>query len=240
MEYEDRITIETPEGVPLELILAGYGSRFSSQLIDFTLKLVLIGALTLVLGIAGDLGPAIFFVMAFLVYVGYDVAFETLGSGRTPGKRGSGLRVVREGGEPVTFTVSCIRNIVRIIDGIATGYAVGTISILVSRRNQRLGDMAAGTLVVRESTAEAAAPPAVPSRPPPTPASAWDVTGVSTAELAAVRHFLDRRYELAPGSRARLARQLADGLRAKVPGARDDVPPERFLEALAVAKARRS
>ena len=246
MEYEDRITIETPEGVPLDLTLAGYGSRFSSQLIDFTFQLALIGAFALVLSTAGTLGEAGFFIVAFLVYVGYDIAFETLGSGRTPGKRWSGLRVVRSGGEPVTFTASAIRNIVRIIDGVATGYTVGTISILVSRRNQRLGDMAAGTLVVREAPAPEPAPArrASASPSPPvrstSPAEGWDVTGITGDELSAVRRFLERRFDLEPGPRASLARQLADGLRAKVPGARDDLPAERFLEALAAAKARRS
>src|SRR4051812_3341363 len=151
MEYEDRVTIETPEGVPLDLLLAGYGSRFRAQLLDGVIKVTVIVALWIALALAGDFGAALATVAVFLVYVGYDIAFETLGGGRTPGKRWSGMRVVREGGEPVIFTTSAIRNILRLVDGIGTGYAAGTIAILVSKRNQRLGDMAAATLVVREA-----------------------------------------------------------------------------------------
>src|SRR5206468_11279553 len=94
------------------------------------------------------------FVAGFLVYFGYDVAFETLASGRTPGKRAAGLRVVRLGGEPVGFVASAVRNLGRLVDmqpGLL--YAVGAATILFSRHNQRLGDLAAGTLVVRERRA---------------------------------------------------------------------------------------
>jgi len=238
MEYEDRVTIETPEGVPVDLLLAGYGSRFSSQLIDGAIKLGVMGALWAALGLAGAFGEATAILVIFVVYVGYDIVFETLADGRTPGKRWSGMRVVREGGEPITFTPSAIRNIVRLIDGIGTSYAAGTISILVSKRNQRLGDMAANTLVVREASATATATTARTAGT--TAGDAWDVTGISAQELATVRSFLERRYQLEGGPRSQLARQLADGLRAKVAGAADDLPPERFLEALAAAKARRS
>jgi uncharacterized RDD family membrane protein YckC len=237
VEYEDRVTIQTPEGVELDLLLGGYGSRFSSQLIDGAIKAVVIGALYVTLGLAGGFGVAAFGIAFFVVYVGYDIAFETLAGGRTPGKRWSGMRVVREGGAPITFTASAIRNVLRIVDGIATGYAVGTIAILASKRNQRVGDMAAGTLVVRE----AAAPAAFGATLRPTErGEGWDVTAVTPEELAAVRRFLDRRNQLQLAPRNRLALQLADGLRAKVAGAPEDVAPETFLEALAAAKARRS
>src|SRR3954454_16628554 len=240
MEYEDRITIQTPEGVPVDMLLAGYGSRFSSQLIDGAIKLTMMGAILAALGLAGAFGTAIALVVVFVVYVGYDIVFETLADGRTPGRRWWGMRVVREGGEPVNFTTSAIRNIVRIIDGIGTSYAAGTISILVSKRNQRLGDMAASTLVVRDAPATAAAT-ATANRPAgATAGDAWDVTGISAQELATVRSFLERRYQLEGGPRSQLARQLADGLRGKVAGAGDALPPERFLETLAAAKARRS
>jgi uncharacterized RDD family membrane protein YckC len=236
VEYEDRLTIETPEGVDLDLLLAGYGSRFSAQLIDGAIKAVLIGALYVTLGLAGGFGTALFFVAFFAVYIGYDIAFETLAAGRTPGKRWSGMRVVREGGGAVTFIHSAIRNILRLIDGVGTGYAVGTISILVSKHNQRLGDMAGGTLVVRDIQ---------PTRPveasrPTTFGDSWDVTAITAEELAAVRGFLERRFQLDGAPRSRLAHQLADGLRAKVGGAPEGLSAEDFLEALAAAKARRS
>jgi hypothetical protein len=169
------------------------------------------------------------------------VAFETLASGRTPGKRAAGLRVVRLGGEPVGFMGSAVRNLLRLIDmqpGIL--YAVGAVTILFSRRNQRLGDLAAGTLVVRERRAPLPTP-----RPPVTDFAvadryaAWDVSSVTSFELVTVRRFLERRWELDPAARGRLGWELAERLRPKVVGASPGLHPEQFLEALAEAKASR-
>ena len=238
MEYEDLLTIDTPEGVALDLTLAGYGSRFIASMVDGVLKLVVIGAAALVLAVAGGgVGAAVFLVLLFVVTVVYDIAFETLANGRTPGKRWSGLRVVKDDGAPVSFTVSAVRNLLRIIDGPGTAYAAGTIAILATKRNQRLGDLAAGTLVVRERVGAAAAPNLAQAAPGD--AEAWDVTGIDADELAMVRHFLGRRYEIDESARNALARQLADGLRPRVPGAPEGISPERFLEQLAAAKARR-
>src|SRR5205085_6213087 len=120
-------------------------------------------------------------------------------------------------------------------------YAVGIVAILVSARNQRLGDMAAGTLVVRERRAPASAAPSVPvttsswGHAP----SAWDVSAVTADELATVRRFLERRGALTPDSRARLAGELAVRLRPKVAGPPDGIEPEAFLEGLSEAKAAR-
>lgn len=250
MEYEDRVHIDTPEGVELDLMLAGLGSRFVATLIDGAFKLALVVAVGLALGLTtslddgGGLAMAFFFLALFGVTVLYDVLFETLASGRTPGKRLSGMRVVVQGGHPVTLLPSAVRNVLRLIDGPATGYAAGTIAILASKRNQRLGDMAAGTLVVRDAVVPAAARPpsraaAVTGGGEQAASAAWDLTGVSADEVAAVRSFLERRYQLDDRARARVARQLADGLRAKVPGAARNVPAERFLEQLSTAKAQR-
>src|SRR5437868_3232179 len=173
MEYEDRLTIATPEGVDLELTLAGVGSRFASAIVDYLIQAAIIIGLGLVLGLGAGLSPdasgfaaALWTVLAFLLFVGYDIAFEVLASGRTPGKRMNGLRVVREDGGPVTFPISAVRNVLRIVDILPGTYLVGMVSILVARRNQRLGDFAAGTLVVRER--KVAPPPLfLPSRPAP-------------------------------------------------------------------------
>ena len=249
MEYEDLLTIETPEGVPIDLHLAGYGSRFISALVDGILKLLVIGAAALVLGQTagfGGVATAVFLVLVLLVTVGYDIAFEVLANGRTPGKRGSGLRVTRDDGRPVTFIPSAVRNLIRLIDGPGTGYAVGTIAILVTKRNQRLGDLAAGTIVVRERS-ESGQPTDTRFRRMrraggddlPDPAGRWDLGDVGAEELGAVRSFLERRGDLDPQARNALALQLADGLRPRVPGAESELSPESFLEQLAEAKARR-
>jgi uncharacterized RDD family membrane protein YckC len=238
VEYEDLLTIATPEGVSIDLTLAGYGSRFIASMVDGVLKFVVVGAAALVLAVVGGgVGAAVFLVLLFVVTVVYDVAFETLANGRTPGKRWSGLRVVKDDGRPVTFTISAVRNVLRIIDGPGTAYAAGTIAILATKHNQRLGDLAAGTLVVRERGA--AAPSASRPRTEPGEADQWDVTGIGADELAMVRQFLGRRHEIDGSARNALARRLADGLRPRVPGAPERMSPERFLEQLAAAKSRR-
>jgi uncharacterized RDD family membrane protein YckC len=243
--YDDRISIPTPEGVELELVLAGVGSRLVGAMVDFLVKAAILVAL-FVLGAAagGDEGGflvALAIIASFLVFFGYDVAFETLASGRTPGKRAAGLRVVRLGGEPVGFMASAVRNLLRLVD-MQPGmmYAVGASTIFFSQRNQRLGDLAAGTLVVRERRAPLlAARPAGPDFAVADRYAAWDVSGVTAFELVTVRRFLERRWQLDPGARNRLGWELAERLRPKVAGAPPNLHPEQFLEALAEAKASR-
>jgi uncharacterized RDD family membrane protein YckC len=246
MEFEDRLTIATPEGVDLELTLAGLGSRFASALIDYLIQTLIIVALALVLGLGVGVSPgdggyaaALWIVLAFLLFVGYDISFEVLASGRTPGKRLNGLRVVRESGAPVNFASSAVRNVLRIVDIIPGAYLVGIVSILVSSRNQRLGDHAGGTLVVRERTA-LPPEPVLRTYRRPDDAPAWDTSGIGAEELHAVRSFLARRAELTTDARTQLAAELAARLRPKVGGAIANESPELFLERLAAAKADRA
>jgi uncharacterized RDD family membrane protein YckC len=240
VQYEDRITIPTPEGVSLELTLAGLGSRAVAGAVDLVLKGMLVGMLLIVLlGAFGDVGalmalPAIALVMLF-----YDVAFEVLADGRTPGKRGSGLRVVRSSGRRVDFMASMIRNLVRLVDGFPFGFLPTMVCILVTRRNQRPGDLAADTVVIRDRRAIDDQIPG-PARPEPVGdpfgiGPRWDVSAVGADDVATVRAFLERRSQLGPEARARLARQLDGALRPLVGGA-DERDPERFLEILYDAK----
>lgn len=246
MEYEDRVRIATPEGVDLELTLAGVGSRFSAALIDFLIQIALLIALAVAFFLAdgfGGWGDALFSVLAFLLFAGYDVLFEVFASGRTPGKRLNGIRVVRLDGSPVRFLTSATRNILRLIDILPFLYFVGIVSILVTSRNQRLGDLAAGTLIVRErlggARPDAFATAAAQAPSPDGDWQAWDVGGVTAEELVAVRSFLERRNELTVEARSQLAGELAEGLRRKVPGMVEDGPPETFLESLVAAKEHR-
>jgi uncharacterized RDD family membrane protein YckC len=244
--YEDRISIPTPEGVELELVLAGIGSRLVGAMVDFLVKAVILVALFILGAAVGEDGGggflvAVLILASFLVFFGYDVAFETLASGRTPGKRAAGLRVVRLGGEPVGFMASAVRNLLRLVD-MQPGmlYAVGATTIFFSQRNQRLGDLAAGTLVVRERRVPLpAARPPVPDFAVADRYAAWDVSGVTPFELVTVRRFLERRWQLDLGARNRLGWELAERLRPKVAGAPPNLLPEQFLEALAEAKASR-
>jgi uncharacterized RDD family membrane protein YckC len=246
VEYEDRIRIATPEGVDLELTLAGVGSRFTSALIDLAIQLALVIALAvLFLGLdawGGGIGAATFTILSFLLFAGYDILFEVYASGRTPGKRLNGLRVVLEDGSPVTFFPSAVRNVLRLVDILPSFYLVGIVSILVTRLNQRVGDLAAGTLVVRERRAAAAQrwrPEELATQGGEPGWAAWDVSGVTREEAIAVRRFLERRGELTPEARTRLGGELATALRPRVAGVADTVQGEAFLEQLAAAKRAR-
>src|SRR5439155_14952717 len=146
------MTIETPEGLVVTLPLAGVGSRFVSAAIDFPIQILLTaGAFTVFVGfgVGGGVGPGLFAISVFAVFFVYDVSFEVLNGGRTPGKRWNGLRVVRTGGQPVGFVASAIRNLLRLVDILPGLYLVGITSILVTDRNQRVGDLAGDTVVAR-------------------------------------------------------------------------------------------
>ena len=240
MELDDRLSIATPEGVDLELALAGLGSRFVAAVLDALVQagLIVAAALILLAGIGGGVAYAIFFVVTFLVFFAYDILFEVLASGRTLGKRWTGLRVVRVGGAPVGFLTSTARNVMRLVDIIPGMYGVGAVAILATRKNQRVGDVVAGTLVVRERRAYA---PPMPYEPHVVDAyGPLDVSAITAEELATVRNFLARRHDLEPGPRGALAQTLAARLRPRVGGATGEIRgDETFLEQLAAAKAAR-
>jgi uncharacterized RDD family membrane protein YckC len=261
VELEDRITVATPEGIELTLALAGAGSRFIAIVIDMALQLVLIvlAALAALDLVGGGVGEALLAIAAFAALYLYYILFEVLAAGRTPGKRVTHLRVVRAQGAPVDLPASAIRNLLRLIDLLPAAYLVGLLSILVTQRNQRLGDLAAGTLVIRDTSVRRrpgsrawrpwrARRASSGTRPPsPAPAghpaqanwSGWDVSAVSAEELVAVRRFLERRESLDRRARAELAHRLEQGLRAKVAGAPAQLGAEGFLEELARVKATR-
>jgi uncharacterized RDD family membrane protein YckC len=241
MEYEDRVRISTPEGVDVELTLAGIGSRFIAAMLDFGIQFSILLATALVLGATGDdrggSSLAVFTIVFFLIFFGYDVLFEVRSRGRTPGKRWTGLRVVRTGGQPVTFVPSCVRNVMRLVDMLPAPplYAVGMASIFATGKNQRLGDLAAGTLIVRERPGGLRRTEDAPRFARPV-ADGWDVSAVSARDIGTVRQFLDRRQSLAGGPREELARELEQRLRPLVAGAPDGLAAEEFLERLSATK----
>jgi len=251
VEYEERARIATAEGVELELELAGLGSRGSARLIDAILQ----GLILLAVGIGfaltaadSDLGDAVLAIIAaivgFLVLWGYDALFETFNSGQTPGKRRLSIRVVSEAGGGLSFRMAAIRSIMRIVD--EGPLLLGALfSIARSRRNQRLGDMAAGTIVVREAPAEdvAGATHEFQLRESSwrllDQAGGWDTSRISGEDAATVRQFLERRSLLPPNRRRQLADGLAARLRGRVSGADQATDSEQFLEVVAALKARR-
>ncbi len=160
--------IETPENVELQRRLAGIGTRFIAGLLD-TLILIAIYVVLLLIwlvstfaDVSGDAdflfeawtwSMAILLLLGFVVYWGYFVFFEMRTNGQSPGKKSQKIRVVKDGGGAITFTDIAIRNLLRVVDGIA-GYAVAGICMFVTRKAQRLGDLAAGTVVISEATSE--------------------------------------------------------------------------------------
>lgn len=235
MEYPDRLTVTTPEGVALDLSLAGIGSRFLGAMLDVTIQAAIGigGAIVLAALFDGGVFTLLASVGAFVVLFGYDVAFEVLNGGRTPGKQAAGLRVVRDTGAPMTFVTSAIRNVLRLVDILPLFYGVGMAFVFFSKRHQRLGDLAAGTVVVRERVAVPIRPAA--EGPAPTAPPGWDLSAVTAADLVVVRAFLARRPSLTAEARRALAQDLETRLRAKVAGAPPS-DPEAFLEALSAAR----
>ena len=248
MQYEERTRIATPEGVELELVLAGLASRFMAEAVDTALLLLVLGTTIAVALIAGGGAGLLLATIAIggwlLLSIAFHVAFEVLASGRTPGKRACGLRVVMEGGEAIGLRASAVRNLLRLLEGPTTFYVPAIAAILGTRRNQRLGDLAAGTLVIREPRAGRARR----GRSDVAPATAgtglrigdWDVSAITPQELAAVRSFLERRESFTPAARRGLARDLAARIGAKVAGPPPGLPAEALLEGVAAAKSARS
>ena len=254
MEYEDRVRIATPEGVDVELTLAGIGSRFIAAFFDFAIQWSVIIASGILLGVIGGGGGdwvfllgavgaagggwenAVFAIIFFVVFFGYDVLFEVRARGRTPGKRWTGLRVVRTGGQPVTLVPSCVRNVMRVVDFLPVMYGIGMTSIFVTSRNQRLGDLAGGTLVMRERPASlksSATNGAPRPSPPPTPGTSAPSRRRTSARCGSSSPAARRSPE---SPRAELAGELERRLRPRVAGAPKRLAAEEFLERLAAAK----
>lgn len=246
MDLDDRITIQTPEGVELELTLAGLGSRASASIIDSIIKGAVLVAVLLFgwfLGRAGEnnaaLAAGFISIVILTLFIGYDIAFEVLNNGRTPGKRVTGIRVVTSGGGPVRFAASTIRNVLRVVDFLPGLYFVGIMTIFLSVRHQRVGDLAASTLVIRDRLPAYGTPPIESPGGAAVDVGAWDVSGIGSRELAVIRQFLERRLDLDWDTRNRIADRIAAPLRERVVGPHQSLDSEQFLERVAEVKAHR-
>ena len=167
MAWADDHKIETPELVEVSLEIAGLGSRFVAKIYDWFVKwgiLLVVSLLAVVLlALVGSFdalrsGSVLILALVVALYyfflLGFDIYYEVRRNGQTPGKRLAGIRVIREGGGPVDFQSSCIRNLLALADFLPGFYLLGGLLVLLSPRGQRLGDMAAGTIVVRERALE--------------------------------------------------------------------------------------
>jgi uncharacterized RDD family membrane protein YckC len=216
---DDTLVIETPERVPLHFALASIGNRFIACAIDHTIQIIVLMAMVitfLIISDAADFGSrlanapkwviALLVIIQFLIINGYFAIFEWLWSGQTPGKRWLKLRVIREDGRPISFFEAMIRNLIRVIDFMVPPfYSVGLVSVFATERDQRVGDLVAGTVVVREREAEAPAFDEVFASPisdaalrrffAPVNFTA-DVNKLTEREISVVESFLRRRSEL--------------------------------------------
>ena len=225
---EDILIIETPERVPLHFALASIGNRFLACAIDHALQVLTILVVVLGFTVLADyasLGDeissapkwvkALLILIVFLIVSGYFAFFEWIWKGQTPGKRMLKLRVIREDGRPVTFWEAAVRNLLRTLDMMpAPFYSVGLISVFVSLSDQRVGDMVAGTVVVREREAEAPAFAQVFASPVSDPALrrsfkpvdfVAELNVLTESEIEVVETFLRRRWDLADMARQWMA-----------------------------------
>ena len=181
--------IETPEGVELHLRAAGAVSRTLAFSVDFSVRVLIYILLSIVLAFAGRMGKGIFLIAFFLLEWFYPVLFEMYWHGETPGKRMFGLRVLNDNGTPVGWGASLVRNLLRAVDFLPSFYCFGLVSMLVSRDFKRLGDLAAGTVVVYHERATRVAPiPDLPAIAPP--------LGFSVVEQRALITFAERSPRL--------------------------------------------
>ena len=254
---EDILIIETPERVPLHFALASIGNRFLACAIDHALQvltLIVIAVAFTVLANYSSLSDqlsnapkwvkAVLIVIVFLIVSGYFAFFEWIWNGQTPGKRWLKLRVIREDGRPVTFWEAAVRNLLRTFDMMpAPFYSIGLISVFISSSDQRVGDMVAGTVVVREREAEAPAfaqvfaspvsDPALRRSFPPVEFTA-ELNALTEAEIEVVETFLRRRWDLVEYPRRWMAWRVALPLMYKLRPAYDmsSFTYEGFLEEL--------
>ena len=231
---ERSVTVRTPEAIAFYYELAGLGSRFLALCVDTVIQVAVLVAL-LTVGIASIRGvtaiasslhigqkmlgssvAAAIILTIFVLFYGYFIAFEMLWSGQTPGKRLLGIRVVRDGGYPVELGGSIIRNLIRVLEFGFGFYCLSVISMVLSSENKRLGDFAAGTIVVRDRGFEVSdfrtwrrtlASDHVPSAA---------LAGLSADELALIDRYQARKTSLEPAAAHTAAAKIAAAVRPKV------------------------
>lgn len=245
---DETLIIETPERVPLEFALASLGNRFLACAFDHLVQAVVLTLAVMVVFLAGSfdvLGEnfrdapkwmqALLVVFSFVVLNGYFALFETFWAGQTPGKRLLKLRVLRADGRPITFWEAMVRNLLRLFDlQPMPFYSIGLVSVFITRRDQRIGDLFAGTVVVRERATEAPRFDEVFGRAvsdtalrrsfKPVPFTA-DVRRVTTQEIEVVEMLLRRRWDLPDRTREWLAWRIATPLLYKL---RPEYDPANF------------
>lgn len=208
---DTRHHVETPEGIDLVLRPAGVLPRILAFLIDLLIRGAILLVAFIILAILGQFGVGLASILYFLIDWWYMVLFEVLNQGRSPGKQALGLRVVHDDGTPVGWGASLTRNLLRFVDLLPVGYCLGLVSCLSNPAFKRLGDLAAGTLVVYrdESSKRPATPEGDAERAP---------FRLELDEQRALLGFVERQGSLSAARRTELASILATPL---------EVPPEQ-------------
>jgi uncharacterized RDD family membrane protein YckC len=249
--FIEQHVVETPENIFFGYEVAGLGSRFLASLIDSLIQGALY--LMLVIGISAigasnlfeDLPAefenwlvALVLLVLFMIQFGYFFFFEIILNGQSPGKRALGLRVVKENGLPLSILDALIRNIVRVIDFFPFGYGIGVIVMFANRRAKRLGDFAAGTVVVKLrdhiKLSDLETKPAPVEHTTELPGAAR----LKESDIELIESFLQRRAQLTNADA--LAQTLRQTMLARMDDAEtralaDTLPPGEFLARVAAA-----
>lgn len=234
-DFRQHLEVETPEHVVLDFEIAGLGSRALAALADSAIMGVLLLAEAVALPLAASrLGGALSTVVYPLVTLalfattwGYFALFEAFRDGQTPGKRWMGIRVLRDTGHAVTLREAAIRNLLRLADFLPPPYVTGILCVALHRQGKRLGDLVAGTIVVRDRPDEVAVAAARAGEPRPAALAVAGAPRLDDADFQVLRAFAARVGELPPDVQARLAAPIAERVSARIPRRTSD--PVTFL-----------
>lgn len=241
----------SPEGVRLEMPVAGPAPRIFAYGIDWLIVMLLLVVLLITFFTSLPLGAmldkwiksglqqasaaahghtpnpeafgritgvliAMFLLTQFVIEAGYFIFWEMLTGGRSPGKAVVGLRVVHHDGLPIDFRSSVVRNVLRMVDMLPTNYVVGLVAMLLSESGQRLGDHAAGTIVIRLDRPEAAVEIEAPQRPPPFALTRDQLARIGPRELQLLRTTFRRMASLPEARRRQVVEEVAETMRARL------------------------
>lgn len=238
----DKLTIDTPEQVHLEFGLANLGSRFMAIFADTVIQFIvyltlliidetaLAGALFSRLGYYRVWVSALIIFAYFCLFWGYYAAFEAFWKGQTPGKRWAGIRVIKDTGRPIDAFEAIARNFLRVVDFFPVFYGAGIVTMLLNSRNQRLGDLVAGTIVVHERTQKES--DLFFNTSLKAESVLYQATRLSVQEIELIETFLARRLDIPPEVRKQSAVRIAEMIGGKLGIGTESRPPdnENFLE----------
>lgn len=238
----DKLTIDTPEQVHLEFLLAGLGSRFMAAFLDSLIQALLflvLGGVTIAVavalnfaGLSSTWALALVALGVFTLIWGYYTLFEIFWKGQTPGKRVAGIRVIKDSGRPINAFEAVTRNIMRFVDWLPSMYAVGVLVMLLNKKHRRLGDFVAGTLVVHESSDRE--PSLFFNTSVQPDAILPQASRLTLLEAELIETFLARRLEIPPEVRRQNAQRIAERIATRLEIPHDSRPSddETFLELL--------